>query len=337
LSDFSKEQKYDTFSAVIIIIIIIYLLFIYLFSSKVTKLLKGLTFDAFLSMLLSIYAVLLEGMKRIAIYNGLFTTILGDVEISGYQIQIDADISEEGKKSLDDNQTLENESNIKVEQEIATPKNDLNISLNKESKLKNDSSSSLNRLTISRKDSNSSLDKEENLKSDSSSSVNSTSSLNSRFSALKITTGIKSIIQKTSSLTNKSSLSTPPAAEKETTITSSLTKTKPKKSDSNSHSQSISDSAQIVYAAADLAHVRCANLIAVRAEQNAQLNQKDFYRLFNVTSAFVLECEGLCGRMCYGLRGTIMSQVIHSTFNCFSLLLSLLLFIIYFFCRQKHS
>src|SRR5439155_1790402 len=100
---------------------------------------RFLQFFSFLSMLLSIYAVLLEGMKRIAIYNGLFTTILGDVEISGYQIQIDADISEEEKKSLgDSNQTLENESNVKDEQEIATPKNDSNSSLNKESKLKND-------------------------------------------------------------------------------------------------------------------------------------------------------------------------------------------------------
>ncbi|RIA79873.1 Vps54-like protein [Glomus cerebriforme] len=278
-------------------------------SSKMAKLLKGMTFDSFLDMLLSIYAVLLEGMKRIAIYNELFTTILGDVEISGYQIQIGTEITEGEKKPLnDDNQTLGNESDVKDEQATATPKNDSSISLDKESKLKNDSNGSLDRLTISRKDSNSSLDKEENSKSDSSSSVNSTSSLNSRFSALKITTGIKSIIQKTSSLTNKPSLSTP--AEKEAVVASSPSakkKSKKSKSDSN-HSQSISDSAQIVYAAADLAHVRCANLIAVRADQNAQLNQKDFYRLFNVTSAFVLECEGLCGRMCYGLRGTIMSQ-----------------------------
>ncbi|EXX73398.1 Vps54p [Rhizophagus irregularis DAOM 197198w] len=191
---------------------------------------------------------------------------------------------------------------------IQIQKNNSSSSLDKESKIKNDSNSSLDRLTLSRKDSNSSLDKEENPKSGSSSSLNSTSSLNSKFSALKITTGIKSIIQKTSSLTNKPTLSTP--AEKEATITSPLTKTKSKKSkpDSDSHSQSMSDSAQIVYAAADLAHVRCANLIAVRADQNAQLNQKDFYRLFNVTTAFVLECEGLCGRMCYGLRGTITSQ-----------------------------
>ncbi|PKY28264.1 Vps54-domain-containing protein [Rhizophagus irregularis] len=287
LSDFSKEQ-----------------------SSRMSKFLKGMTFDAFLDMLLSIYSVLLEGMKRIAIYNELFTTILGDVEISSYQIQKGTNISEEETKSLyeDDNQTLENVFGVKDEQTTVTSKNNSSSSLDKESKIKNDSNSSLDRLTLSRKDSNSSLDKEENPKSGSSSSLNSTSSLNSKFSALKITTGIKSIIQKTSSLTNKPTLSTP--AEKEATITSPLTKTKSKKSkpDSDSHSQSMSDSAQIVYAAADLAHVRCANLIAVRADQNAQLNQKDFYRLFNVTTAFVLECEGLCGRMCYGLRGTITSQ-----------------------------
>lgn len=303
-----------------------------------SKFLKGMTFDAFLDMLLSIYSVLLEGMKRIAIYNELFTTILGDVEISSYQIQKGTNISEEETKSLyeDDNQTLENVFGVKDEQTTVTSKNNSSSSLDKESKIKNDSNSSLDRLTLSRKDSNSSLDKEENPKSGSSSSLNSTSSLNSKFSALKITTGIKSIIQKTSSLTNKPTLSTP--AEKEATITSPLTKTKSKKSkpDSDSHSQSMSDSAQIVYAAADLAHVRCANLIAVRADQNAQLNQKDFYRLFNVTTAFVLECEGLCGRMCYGLRGTITSQV-NLTFKLISLYFFPLRFNHDLFYRRKLS
>ncbi|CAI2170355.1 9227_t:CDS:10 [Funneliformis geosporum] len=249
-------------------------------SSNMLKFLKGMTFDAFLQMLLSIYSVLLEGLKRIAIYNELFTTILRDVETNdNYKISDD-------------------ESNVKDEQ-ASTPKNDSNSSL-----------SSLD----GSKNPNSSLDKEENSKNDSSSSsVNSTSSLNSRFNALKITTGIKSIIQKTTSLTNKPLPPTPSSVEsveKETAIAlPTNTKSKKSRSDSKDHnSQSISDSAQIVYAAADLAHVRCANLIAVRADQNAQLNQKDFYRLFNVTSAFVLECESLCGRMCYGLRGTIMSQ-----------------------------
>ncbi len=263
------------------------------------KLLKGMTFDAFLDMLLSIYAVLFEGMKRIAIYNELFTIILKDVEISGYQTQMG--IFEEEKFSLNNNddQISENEFDVKDIQS-STPRNDSN--------------SSLDRLAISRKDSNSSLDKEGISKSDSSSSVNSTSSLNSRFNALKITTGIKSIIQKTSSLANKPLPPTPPAAEKEITITLPTNQPKSEKPKFDSNSQSISDSAQIVYAAADLAHVRCANLIAVRADQNARLNQKDFYRLFNVTSAFVLECESLCGRMCYGLRGTIMSQVNYNIF-----------------------
>ncbi|CAG8644012.1 7580_t:CDS:10 [Funneliformis caledonium] len=257
-------------------------------SSNLSKFLKGMTFDTFLQMLLSIYAVLLEGLKRIAIYNELFTTILRDVEMIGCHM------SEEEKISLNDNDRISEDEIVKDEQ-THTPKNDSNSSLD------------------GLKDPNSSLDKEENPKNDSSSSVNSTSSLNSRFNALKITTGIKSIIQRTTSLTNKPLPPTPPSAEsveKETVIAlPTNTKSKKSKSESkNHHSQSISDSAQIVYAAADLAHVRCANLIAVRADQNAQLNQKDFYRLFNVTSAFVLECESLCGRMCYGLRGTIMSQ-----------------------------
>ncbi|RUS32349.1 hypothetical protein BC938DRAFT_475645 [Jimgerdemannia flammicorona] len=70
----------------------------------------------------------------------------------------------------------------------------------------------------------------------------------------------------------------------------------------------VTESAEIVFAVADLAHVRCAKLVGVRADQNAQLNPTDFYRLFGVTWKFVVEGEGLCGRTCYGLRGTIMSQ-----------------------------
>lgn len=70
----------------------------------------------------------------------------------------------------------------------------------------------------------------------------------------------------------------------------------------------VTESAEIVFAIADLAHVRCAKLVGVRADQNAQLNPTDFYRLFGVTWKFVVEGEGLCGRTCYGLRGTITSQ-----------------------------
>lgn len=69
------------------------------------------------------------------------------------------------------------------------------------------------------------------------------------------------------------------------------------------------DSADIVFAAADLAHVRCAKLIGFRGEQNAQLNPTDFYRLSSVIRTFIQRCESLCGRTCFGLRGTVLTQV----------------------------
>ncbi|CAJ0626028.1 10100_t:CDS:10 [Entrophospora sp. SA101] len=193
---------------------------------KLAKVLKGMSFDTFVDMLLSIYAVLLEGMRRITIYNEIFNNILNEAQNSGNS----SDYS---------NVTQLMEEVEQSDKEIEKSKNETNVLSN------------------------------------------------SRFSkALRITTGIKSMIQKrTSSLTGK-----------------------PVPDNNSQHSQLLSDSVQIVYATADLAHVRCASMIAIRADQNAQLNQKDFYRLFNVTWAFVLECENLCGRMCYGLRGTIMSQ-----------------------------
>lgn len=69
------------------------------------------------------------------------------------------------------------------------------------------------------------------------------------------------------------------------------------------------ESADIVFAAADLAHVRCAKLIGFRSEQNAQLNPTDFYRLCSVMRTFIQRCEKYCGRTCFGLRGTVLSQV----------------------------
>jgi vacuolar protein sorting-associated protein 54 len=68
------------------------------------------------------------------------------------------------------------------------------------------------------------------------------------------------------------------------------------------------ESADIVFAAADLAHVRCGKLIAFRSDQNALLNPTDFYRLSSVIRTFILTCETYCGRTCFGLRGTVLSQ-----------------------------
>lgn len=69
------------------------------------------------------------------------------------------------------------------------------------------------------------------------------------------------------------------------------------------------ESADIVFAAADLAHVRCGKLIGYRSDQNAILNPTDFYRLSRVMRMFIQQCETYCGRTCFGLRGTVLSQV----------------------------
>ncbi|KAI9320624.1 Vps54-like protein-domain-containing protein [Dichotomocladium elegans] len=68
------------------------------------------------------------------------------------------------------------------------------------------------------------------------------------------------------------------------------------------------ESSDIVFAAADLAHVRCAKLVGFRSEQNAQLNPTDFYRLSSKLRTFIRQCETFCGRTCFGLRGTFLSQ-----------------------------
>ncbi|KAI7865685.1 hypothetical protein BDF14DRAFT_1744092 [Spinellus fusiger] len=66
--------------------------------------------------------------------------------------------------------------------------------------------------------------------------------------------------------------------------------------------------AQSVYAAADLAHVRCGKLVGYRSDQNALLNPTDFYRLSSVLRHFIQRSEKLCSRTCFGLRGTVVSQ-----------------------------
>lgn len=68
------------------------------------------------------------------------------------------------------------------------------------------------------------------------------------------------------------------------------------------------ESADIVFSAADLAHVRCGKLMGFRSELNALLNPTDFYRLSSVIRTFILQCEVFCGRTCFGLRGTVLSQ-----------------------------
>ncbi|KAI8078750.1 Vps54-like protein-domain-containing protein [Halteromyces radiatus] len=65
---------------------------------------------------------------------------------------------------------------------------------------------------------------------------------------------------------------------------------------------------EVVYTVSDLAHVRCGKLIGFRGDQNALLNPTDFYRLSNVLKTFIRQSEMYCGRPCFGLRGTVLSQ-----------------------------
>ncbi|TPX56657.1 hypothetical protein PhCBS80983_g04395 [Powellomyces hirtus] len=76
----------------------------------------------------------------------------------------------------------------------------------------------------------------------------------------------------------------------------------------STYGQMISESSDVLFSASDLAHVRCAKLIGVRSDQNAQLAPAEFFRLFGATWEFIVGGETLCGRMCFGLKGTLLSQ-----------------------------
>ncbi|KAF9211043.1 hypothetical protein BGZ59_008583 [Podila verticillata] len=68
------------------------------------------------------------------------------------------------------------------------------------------------------------------------------------------------------------------------------------------------ESEEILFAVADLAHSRCAKLIGMRSEQTAKLLPAEVYKLLKLTWSFVLQSELLSGYMCYGLRTAILSQ-----------------------------
>ncbi|KAK3836920.1 MAG: Vps54-like protein-domain-containing protein, partial [Linnemannia elongata] len=68
------------------------------------------------------------------------------------------------------------------------------------------------------------------------------------------------------------------------------------------------ESEEILFAVADLAHSRCAKLMGMRSEQSAKLLPAEVYKLLKLTWSFVLQSELLSGYMCYGLRTAILSQ-----------------------------
>ncbi|KAI9359276.1 Vps54-like protein-domain-containing protein [Zopfochytrium polystomum] len=65
---------------------------------------------------------------------------------------------------------------------------------------------------------------------------------------------------------------------------------------------------EALQSASDLSNARCAKLFAVRSEQNAQLNAKDFYRLLGATREFISGGETLCGHHGVGLKSAMQSQ-----------------------------
>jgi vacuolar protein sorting-associated protein 54 len=71
----------------------------------------------------------------------------------------------------------------------------------------------------------------------------------------------------------------------------------------------ILDSAGMLASACDLVHVRCAKLIGARSDQHSMLNPSDFYRFYATTWQFVNAAESVTGRICFGLKGAILSQV----------------------------
>ncbi|KAI8910410.1 Vps54-like protein-domain-containing protein [Gorgonomyces haynaldii] len=79
--------------------------------------------------------------------------------------------------------------------------------------------------------------------------------------------------------------------------------------------QNMSDSSDVLFNACELAHIRCAKLLTVRSEQNVKLTAQYFYKLFGATWEFLAATESLCGRMCFPLKGCILSQAKHHLNN----------------------
>ncbi|KAJ1734533.1 hypothetical protein LPJ61_001019 [Coemansia biformis] len=58
----------------------------------------------------------------------------------------------------------------------------------------------------------------------------------------------------------------------------------------------------------DVAHVRCAKLLNHRSEQNARLSLAGFHSLYTWIWQFIVQCERIGGKMCFGLRGALTAQ-----------------------------
>lgn len=72
--------------------------------------------------------------------------------------------------------------------------------------------------------------------------------------------------------------------------------------------QYIQESSDVLFAACELSHIRCAKLLTIRSDQNIKLNFIDFFRFYGATWEYLTATESLCGRMCFPLKGCILSQ-----------------------------
>ncbi|KAJ3218840.1 hypothetical protein HDU67_003795 [Dinochytrium kinnereticum] len=73
-------------------------------------------------------------------------------------------------------------------------------------------------------------------------------------------------------------------------------------------SQLVQESNEVLLSISDVANNRCAKLIGVRADQNKQLNPNYFYKLYSASMEFIYGSEKICGRLCFGLKGALISQ-----------------------------
>ncbi|TPX38226.1 hypothetical protein SmJEL517_g00015 [Synchytrium microbalum] len=211
------------------------------------KQLKGMTFDAFLDVMLNVYIALLTSLERVAISNALICRIIKRAQDTGVQIGADS------------------------HQSLQLPP----------------------------------LPGSDESATSASSHPSHAALLRKRIEDDDDEFGSSADVLSPASLDAVSKLSTVAVIDKPVTVSSD---TKGSDKTATTYGQMLNESAEILYSGSDLAQVRCAKLLSVRAEQNAQLNPKDFYRLFGATWEFVAGCEALCGRLCLGLKGNMLSQ-----------------------------
>lgn len=70
------------------------------------------------------------------------------------------------------------------------------------------------------------------------------------------------------------------------------------------------ESSDLLHSACELAHVRCAKLISVKAKDGSLegVIAPDFVRLVRALEKFIGDCERVCGRQSHSLRATILTQ-----------------------------